>query len=198
MLLTSCKNQNQSISEIKPESYSHCIPLENKQLNNSSPKSQEWISKIPAKPIDIKLKPIDQLPYRAFTVIGQLKNLNDYFGTENTLILFWAPWCESSLEEIKKLNDISKNYNTNELKIILVSIDQSKDGFQDANELDIKFNNKYGVFIIDDGIDSRLCNDLNIIQIPHFILLNSKLEVINSSNTLLNNMVLTEKLSVIQ
>lgn len=69
------------------------------------------------------------------------------------IINFWATWCAPCVKELPFFEDITKTYNTNQVEVILVSLDFPK-----------QFESKLKPFIVSKKIQSRVIalNDMDM------------------------------------
>jgi len=96
----------------------------------------------------------------------------DYFSKEElsflkekfTLLVFWASWCKPCITEIPKIKELHKLYQTNNLKIIYVTLDEDSTKFlQAVKKYDLSWNHVYG--------DKNLIKSFGVLGIPQVFLI---------------------------
>jgi len=131
---------------------------------------------------------VTQLPKcRVYGLNGNVQDIYDYLGEELTIIDFWATWCEPCLKEFEYLNDLWNKYKSKGLNVISLSIDEGNNSFNKIIDIKTQKSIKWPIFVVDDGIKSDFCQQLNIKQIPHIILLNKEGKLINANCPLASN-----------
>lgn len=104
--------------------------------------------------------------------------INNYISKhDNTLIVFWASWCQACVEEANELNNFINN-NPN-ITVIVVSFDKNITDLENYLK-----NNNYNWFVIFDTerkIRKSLDNDIK--GIPATYLINNTLNVISKEIT---------------
>ncbi|MCH4554124.1 TlpA family protein disulfide reductase [Aestuariibaculum lutulentum] len=121
--------------------------------------------------------------------IAYLFKAEDKFGNQFNLesligkVIFidtWATWCGPCINHRPKVLEFAKKYkNNNEVKILLVSVDSSKDKW--LSFLD-KENEEYGQnLFIQNGMRTEFGNNYNIKSIPRYILIGKDGKIINSN-----------------
>ena len=122
----------------------------------------------------VKNKDLTTAKLRKNYVITDDKNLSQYLNkNENTLVIFWATWCNYCVEESEDLNEYIKS---NPYKsIIIVSHDDTKDDVKKYLE-----ENGYNWFVILDSEKTiRESIDPGSKGIPSSYLLDKKRKIIN-------------------
>ncbi|WP_291726381.1 TlpA family protein disulfide reductase [Bernardetia sp.] len=93
---------------------------------------------------------------------------------------FWASWNSESLKEKNLLNDVYSQYNTKNLEIVSVSLDNSKERWKNA----VAQNNSSWLEVSDlKGWESAACNKYNVSALPYRILLNPQGEIVKKTNS---------------
>jgi thiol-disulfide isomerase/thioredoxin len=121
---------------------------------------------------------------------GNIVSLSQFIGEGPVLIYFWASWCSACRSINPTLVKLSENYSVKGLKIIAISLDSSKDDWDNA--------------ITEDNLDWIHLSDLefwnnevavlyNINEIPSGYLIDSKGIIIGNS---IDNTRLEELLSM--
>lgn len=120
----------------------------------------------------------------------ELTNLNQNEKLRGKWILldFWASWDSKSVKERNVLNELYSKYNSKNLEIVSVSLDNSKERWKMA----IAQNNFSWLELSDlKGWKSAVCDKYNISGLPYHVLLNPKGEVVK---TAISNQELAEVL----
>lgn len=98
----------------------------------------------------------------------------DYYSKEElslinkkyTLLVFWASWCKPCIAEIPKIKELHKFYQTDNLKIIYVTLDEDSTKFlQAVKKYDLSWNHVYG--------DKNLIKSFGVLGIPQIFLIDS-------------------------
>ncbi len=80
-------------------------------------------------------------PFELPDLDGKTVDLQDYLGNNVVVLSFFASWSKSCQQEIIFLEELSKKYNQNNLKIIAISYDRKLEdlkSFVSENNLSIK------------------------------------------------------------
>jgi hypothetical protein len=122
------------------------------------------------------LKSNTRLPeIRIFTIgTGRLGLLEDYLNSDFTIINLWSSSCQTSTKNISSLKELWEKYNSDGLNIVTLSIDQGENSFSELENLRSDNEVKWPTMLLDDGIQSSLCEQLNIKNIPQIIILNKE------------------------
>ncbi|AFK05634.1 alkyl hydroperoxide reductase/ Thiol specific antioxidant/ Mal allergen (plasmid) [Emticicia oligotrophica DSM 17448] len=98
----------------------------------------------------------------------------DYYSKEElslinkkyTLLVFWASWCKPCIAEIPKIKELHKFYQTDNLKIIYVTLDEDSTKFlQAVKKYDLSWNHVYG--------DKKFIKSFGVLGIPQIFLIDS-------------------------
>lgn len=110
---------------------------------------------------------------------GDSVSLQKLFTREKIILLdFWASWCLPCRKNSDYLKQLYAEFNSIGFSILSISIDESKNNWLKAIH-DDKINIwHHGL----DNINKTIQNSLGIFDIPTFILINEKLEVIGRFN----------------
>lgn len=118
------------------------------------------------------------------------------FRGQILFIDFWASWCKPCREQFPELAKISNEFNTKGLTILGVSIDENKDKWLKAMEIE---NPKWENVIDIEGFSGKLANKYGIFAIPYNILIDEKGQVIANDISLeklrkvLNSLIINKK-----
>lgn len=113
----------------------------------------------------------------------------DQFGNQFSLesligkVIFidtWATWCAPCLKHRPQVLKFAKKYkNRNDVEIILISVDSSKDKWLSFLK---KEDDKFGKnLFIKNGMNTKFGNNYNIKSIPRYILIGKDGKIINSN-----------------
>jgi len=112
---------------------------------------------------------------RIFTLsTGRVSLLEDYLNSDITIISFWSSTCEPATKIISSLQELWIKYNSQGLSIITLSIDQGENSFTELKTLRNENQIRWPTMILDEGIQSSLCELLNIKDIPQIVILNKE------------------------
>lgn len=120
----------------------------------------------------------------------ELDNLNKNEKLKGKWILldFWASWNSESMKDRNVLNEVYSQYNSKNLEIVSVSLDNSKERWKTA----IAQNNSSWLEVSDlKGWESAACNKYKVSGLPYHVLINPKGEVVK---TAISNQELVEVL----
>jgi len=109
------------------------------------------------------------------TVGGEKKKLSDYYGAY-LYIDAWATWCAPCIAENPALKKIANDYGEENLKILTVSIDKTKEVWKEY------LQNKESVgkqLYADGAFKSNFAEQFKIKSIPRFILLDPKGKIVD-------------------
>ncbi len=112
----------------------------------------------------------------------ELENFNKNKKLKGKWILldFWASWNSESMKGRNVLNEVYSQYNSKNLEIISVSLDNSKERWQKA----IAQNNSSWLEVSDlEGWKSVICNKYNVSTLPYHVLLNPNGEIIKTATS---------------
>lgn len=117
--------------------------------------------------------------FEAEDKLGNQFNLENHTGK----VIFmdtWATWCGPCLKHRPQVLKFAEKYqNNDEVKILLVSVDSSKDKW--LSFLD-KENQEFGEnLFIENGMRNEFGNNFNIKSIPRYILIGKDGKIINSN-----------------
>ena len=70
--------------------------------------------------------------FNYFTTNSETKKLNDVKGTNYTLIVFWASWCNPCRQEIPELKKLHNEYQKKGVSIVSISIDRDINKWKQA------------------------------------------------------------------
>ena len=123
--------------------------------------------------------PNDVLTTTLITTNGDKLILKDFLSVNKGKVIYidvWASFCGPCRIEMPYSINLHKKYIHNEnVKFIYMSIDSKIDAWKRAMEsLKITSDN----YMIENGLNSKLCQYLNIFGVPHYILLNKHGEII--------------------
>ncbi len=110
----------------------------------------------------------------------ELNNLNKNEKLKGKWILldFWASWNTESMKDRNVLNEVYSQYNSKNLEIVSVSLDNSKERWQTA----IAQNNSSWLEVSDlKGWKSEVCNKYKVSGLPYHVLINPKGEVVKTA-----------------
>lgn len=101
----------------------------------------------------------------------------DKINSELILLDFWAGWCKPCIKTIKStLKPVYQKYNRDQLEIVGVSYDKSKDKWLKAIEkFDIPWKHIY------DGEDNELLKKYNIELIPTYYLVDKTGKIVGAN-----------------
>ncbi len=112
--------------------------------------------------------------------IIELDNLNKNEKLKGKWILldFWASWNGESMKDRDVLNEVYSHYNSKNLEIVSVSLDNSKERWKAA----IAQNNSSWLEVSDlKGWESAACNKYNVSGLPYHVLINPKGEIVKTA-----------------
>lgn len=112
----------------------------------------------------------------------QLDNLNKNEKLKGKWILldFWASWNSESMKDRNVLNEVYSQYNSKNLEIVSVSLDNSKERWKTA----IAQNNSSWLEVSDlKGWESEACNKYKVSGLPYHVLINPKGEVVKTATS---------------
>ena len=117
--------------------------------------------------------------FQAEDKFGNQFNLENLIG-KVIFIDTWATWCGPCLRHRPKVLELAEKFkNNNEVEILLVSVDSSKDKW--LSFLD-KENEEFGKnLFIKNGMRTEFGNNYNIKSIPRYILIGKDGKIINSN-----------------
>lgn len=117
--------------------------------------------------------------FQAEDKFGNQFNLESLIG-KVIFIDTWATWCGPCLNHRPKVLEFAEKYkNNDDVKILLVSVDSSKDKW--LSFLD-KENQEFGEnLFIENGMRTEFGNNYNIKSIPRYILIGKDGKIINSN-----------------
>jgi thiol-disulfide isomerase/thioredoxin len=117
--------------------------------------------------------------FEADDKFGNDFNLEDLKG-KVIFIDTWATWCAPCLRHRPKVLEFAEKYkNNDDVAILLISVDSSKDKW--LSFLD-KENNKLGKnLFIENGMRTEFGNNYNIKSIPRYILIGKDGKIVNSN-----------------
>lgn len=112
--------------------------------------------------------------------IIELDSLNKNAKLKGKWILldFWASWNSESMKDRNVLNEVYSQYNSKNLEIVSVSLDNSKERWKNA----IAQNNSSWLELSDlQGWKSAICNKYNVSGLPYHVLINPKGEIVKTA-----------------
>lgn len=117
--------------------------------------------------------------FQAEDKIGNSFNLESLKG-KVIFIDTWATWCGPCIAHRPKVLEFAEKYkNSDDVEILLVSVDSSKDKWLSFLE---KENKEFGTnLFIKDGMSTDYGNSYNIKSIPRYILIGKDGKIINSN-----------------
>lgn len=98
----------------------------------------------------------------------------DYYSKEKlslinkkyTLLVFWASWCKPCIAEIPKIKELHKFYQTDNFKIVYVTLDEDSTKFMEAvKKYDLSWNHIYG--------DKNVIKSFGVLGIPQVFLIDN-------------------------
>lgn len=119
------------------------------------------------------------------TPLGEVITLDNLAKEEKfkgkwILLDFWASWNSESMKDRNVLNELYSEYNSKNLEIISVSLDNSKERWKDA----IAQNNSSWLEVSDlKGWQSAACNKYKVSGLPYHVLINPKGEIVKTVNS---------------
>jgi thiol-disulfide isomerase/thioredoxin len=117
------------------------------------------------------------------TPLGETIELDNFNKNEKLkgkwiLLDFWASWNSESMKDRNVLNEVYSQYNSKNLEIVSVSLDNSKERWKKA----IAKNNSSWLEVSDlKGWESAACNKYNVSGLPYHVLINPKGEVVKTA-----------------
>ena len=123
--------------------------------------------------------PGDVLSTSLISPNGDKLLFKDFLSANKGKVIYidvWASFCGPCRIEMPYSIDLQKKYSNNKnVKFVYLSIDSKVDAWKKAMEsLQMTSDN----FMIENGLNSKLCQYLNIYGIPHYILLNQRGEIV--------------------
>lgn len=117
--------------------------------------------------------------FKAEDKFGSQFNLNSLIG-KVIFIDIWATWCGPCINHRPKVLEFAKKYkNNDEVEVLLVSVDSSKDKWLSFLN---KENEEFGLnLFIENGMRTEFGNSYNIKSIPRYILIGKDGKIINSN-----------------
>lgn len=127
---------------------------------------------------------------------GSEVNLNKLSDESIIILSFWATWCVPCINELNAYNsmlaDLKQNYNT---QFIAISIDDSR---TISRVTPMKNGNNWQFDIVLD-VNQKIKNKLNIIDIPHSILIyKNKIVYEHTGYSSGDEMIFIEKINTIK
>ena len=117
--------------------------------------------------------------FQAEDKFGNQFNLESFIG-KVIFIDTWATWCGPCINHRPKVLEFAKKYrNNDDVEILLVSVDSSKDkwlSFLNKENIETKNN-----LFIKNGMRTEFGNNYNIKSIPRYILIGKDGKIINSN-----------------
>ena len=98
--------------------------------------------------------------------------LSTLYQQTPVLLIFWATWCPTCIEEIPELNRLSAQYSEDQLKILSVNVQESRNRVQRFMK---KNPMKYPVLLDEHGEAS---NAYNLVGLPVSVLLAKGWEIL--------------------
>ena len=117
------------------------------------------------------------------TPLGETIELDNFNQNEKLkgkwiLLDFWASWNSESMKDKNLLNEVYLQYNSKNLEIVSVSLDNSKQRWKTA----IAQSNSSWLEVSDlKGWKSAACNKYNVSGLPYHVLINPKGEVVKTA-----------------
>lgn len=112
----------------------------------------------------------------------ELDNLNKNEKLKGKWILldFWASWNSESMKDRNVLNEVYSQYNSKNLEIVSVSLDNSKERWKTAIA---QYNSSWLEVSDLKGWESAACNKYKVSELPYHVLLNPKGEIVKTAIT---------------
>lgn len=104
-----------------------------------------------------------------------LKEIIKNSNAKYYLLDFWASWCAPCLRDFKILEEIKLPAN---LRVIKISLDKTKES-EKWLQLSNRLNLKSSYIFVESQVNKNIIKQVKLQQIPRYILLNDKFEIIN-------------------
>jgi len=96
------------------------------------------------------------------------------------LISFWATWCKPCVEELDAISEVYENWKQETgVRVYAVSIDDSRN----TSKIKPLVNGKEWPFEVYNDLNGDLRRAMNVNNVPHTFLLNSKREIVYEHNS---------------
>jgi len=94
--------------------------------------------------LSLRYKNITELPLQSkapvVEYIDKAGNITDSYENKNTIIVFWATWCDHCRQVIPELSEYFETNHSNSISVVLISLDTDKstlDNFVRENSIDL-------------------------------------------------------------
>ncbi len=107
-------------------------------------------------------------------VENQMQSYNDLKGERLTIIDFWATWCKPCVHAIPKLNDLYKEYDSENVQFIGINVDGPRN-LSKVRPFVQALGVEYPVLL---DTDQEVMLRLNVSALPTLLIANNKNEIV--------------------